>query len=182
MLLVTTTPVNQWYSELLAGPWSEPKGDILIVLGADGPGGGIIGAESYWRSFYAVLVWREGGFRSIVLSGGRGAAESMRDFLLFEKVPADRILIENHSSSTRENAVFTAAMLRGVPGRKVLLTSDFHIYRSVRAFGKAGLDVTPRRIPDALKRNGQWMERWPVFLDLMAETAKIVGYRVRGWI
>jgi uncharacterized SAM-binding protein YcdF (DUF218 family) len=182
MLLVTTTPLLRWYAQWLAGPWYEPQGDILILLGADTPSDGIIGPVTYWRSFYAVLAWREGGFRTIVVSGGEGIAESIRDFLVYEKVPADKIVIENRSVSTHENAIFTAAIVRGMPGRKVLLTSDFHVYRSVRAFDKAGVEVTPRPIPYALKRSNLWTERWPVFLEMAMETAKILDYRIRGWI
>src|SRR5271155_2605414 len=89
MALVTFTPVIKWYAGLLSGPWYEPQGDTLILLGADNPDSGFIGPASYWRSWYAVRVWREGGFRLIVVSGGDGIAESIREFLLFEQVPAD---------------------------------------------------------------------------------------------
>jgi uncharacterized SAM-binding protein YcdF (DUF218 family) len=182
MVLVTATPLIRWYAQWLAGPWYEPKGDVLILLGADEANMGIVGAATYWRSLYAVLAWREGGFRSVVLSGGHGIAESMRDFMVFHGVPADKIVVENQSTSTRENAIFTAAIVRGMPGKKVLLTSDFHVYRAVRALRKAGVEVTPRPIPYALKRTNLWAERWPVFLEMAVETAKILDYRIRGWI
>jgi uncharacterized SAM-binding protein YcdF (DUF218 family) len=182
MVVVTATPVIRWYAQWLAGPWYEPKGDILILLGADDAANGILGAATYWRSFYAVMAWREGGFQSIVVSGGHGIAESMRDFMVSQGVPADKIVVENRSTSTRENAIFTAAIVRGMPGNKVLLTSDFHVYRAVRALRKAGVEVTPRPIPYALKRTNVWTERWPVFLEMAVETAKIVDYRVHGWI
>ena len=127
-------------------------------------------------------MWRVGGVWLIVGGGGGGVAESMREFMKVEKVHADKILLENRSVSTRENALFTAALVKDIPGRKVLLTSDFHVYRSVRALKKAGIDVTPRPIPYAMKRANAWMDRWPLFLDLSGETAKIAVYRLRGWI
>jgi hypothetical protein len=40
----------------------------------------------------------------------------------------------------------------------------------------------PRPFPDALKRANSWRQRWPVFLDLVAETAKIGYYLARRWI
>ena len=40
----------------------------------------------------------------------------MRDFLLFERVPADKIVLENRSLSTRENALFAAPLLKNPAG------------------------------------------------------------------
>jgi len=181
-VLVTTTPVTKWYGSVLAGPWLEPDGDVLIVLGSDGPNSGFIGLASYWRSVYAVRVWKAGTFRTLVVSGGSGVADSMQEFLTFEGVPADKIVLERRAQSTRENALFTADLVKSMPGRKVLLTSDFHVYRSERAFRKAGVEVTPRFFPYALKRAQNWADRWPLFLELGTETAKITWYRLRGWI
>ena len=182
VLVVTATPVGSWYARTLAGPWNDPDGDILIVLGADDPNDGYIGAATYWRSVYGARAWREGHFRTIVVCGGLGVAESMRDFLLFEHVPADKIVLENRSLSTRENALFAAPLLKNMPGRKVLLTSDFHMYRSFRVFKKVGIEAEPRPIPYALKYSSDWSQRWQVFLGLMIETAKIAVYRLRGWM
>ena len=64
----------------------------------------------------------------------------------------------------------------------MLLTSDYHMLRAKRAFLKLGVVVQPRPIPDALKRATNWQGRWPVFLDLVSETTKILYYRARGWI
>lgn len=182
LLVVTATPVGSWYARALAGPFNDPDGDILILLGAENANDGYIGASTYWRSVYGARAWREGHFRMIVVCGGSGIAELMRDFLVFEHVPADKIVVENRSNSTRENALFAADLLKNMPGRKVLLTSDFHMYRSFRAFQKAGVEVEPRPIPDALKRGNAWTQRWQVFVEMTTETAKIVGYRLRGWI
>ena len=65
---------------------------------------------------------------------------------------------------------------------KVLLTSDYHMYRAHRVFAKQGIQVEPRPIPDVLKRGAGWRGRWPAFLDLLTESAKILYYRARGWI
>jgi len=181
-MLVTFTPLTRWYAQALSGPWQQPQGDVLIVLGADEPSYGYIGLASYWRSVYAVRAWREGTFHTVVISGGRGIANSMKEFMVFNGVPGANILTETRSESTRENAIYTAPVLKSLPGRKVLLTSDFHVYRSVRAFRKAGIDVAPEFFPYAAKRVSNWLDRWPLFLELNLETLKIVVYRARGWI
>ena len=97
-------------------------------------------------------------------------------------MPREAIQIETLSMSTHENAMRVAELLTQVRGRKVLLTSDYHMFRAYHAFKKAGLEVLPRPFPDARKRAVGWAGRWPVFLDLVMETAKIGYYRVRGWI
>ena len=153
-----------------------------MVLGAEGPTGDFIGLGTYWRCVYAVRVWRTGGFNTLVVSGGGGIAESMRRFVEFEGVPSDRIIVEKRSASTRQNALFTAEIVSRIPGRKVLVTSDMHTYRSVRAFHKAGIPVEPRFFPYVLKVYNNWPSRWMLFVELCVETAKIVWYWTQGWI
>lgn len=186
VVLVTVTPLVSWWAGVLAGPWEDPNGDILIVLGGSLLGDGVMGPSSYWRSTYAVLAWGEGSFHRVVVSGGGPAgtsiAEPMRDFLECRGVPRTAIEIEARSRSTHENALYVAELLAGISGRKVLLTSDYHMFRAYRAFKKAGLEVLPRPFPDARKRASNWTGRWPAFLDLVEETLKIGYYYARGWI
>lgn len=183
---VAALPIDEMWLGRTVGPWNDPKGDILIVLGAESMND-MMGPSSYWRAVYAVRVWRDGGFRQVVLSGGTsngGApiAEQMRDFLVCHGVPAAAILLEARSIDTHENAVFTTSLLASDGGRKVLLTSDTHMFRAYRAFRKAGMAVEPRPFPDAGKRIGRWTNRWGVFLDLCGEAGKTAYYRMRGWI
>jgi uncharacterized SAM-binding protein YcdF (DUF218 family) len=73
-------------------------------------------------------------------------------------------------------------MVASMPGKKVLLTSDFHMYRAIRVFRKLGVDVTPMPVPDVLKSAKHWNARFPAFETLVVESTKIVYYRLRGWI
>ena len=186
-VLVTFTPINFWWASHLAGAWNDPVGEILIVPGGDSVQGSI-GFSSYWRSVYAVHAWKEGGFQTVVVCGGGGSAgqpsiaEQMRDFMVAEGVPAAAVRVETESQSTHENAIKSKPLLDQLPGRKVLLTSDYHMFRAYRAFRKAGIDVQPRPFPDAIKQSMSRLNRWPVFLGLCMETGKIGYYFVRGWI
>ena len=180
------TPIDRWWIRFLAGPWNDPKGDVLIVLGADAVRD-VIGAASYWRSVYAVRVWRDGGFREVIVCGGPGGGEAaiserMRDFMVSQGVPAAAIRVETQSHSTHENALYSKASIDSLPGRKILLTSDYHMFRAYRVFRKAGIDVEPRPLPDAAKQISSWETRWSVFVNLCAETLKIGYYFARGWI
>ena len=185
-VIATVTPIDAWWAYRLAGPWNDPKGEVLVVLGGDTVQGAI-GLSSYWRSVYAVHVWRQGGFRNIVVCGAGiepsvSTASQMRDFMVTQGVPAAAIQIETESRNTHENALQAKPLLDQIPGRKVLLTSDYHIFRAYRAFRKAGIDVQPRPFPDALKQSTSWGNRWQVFLGLCLETVKIGYYYLRGWI
>ena len=183
--VVTATPLDAWWARRLAGPWFNPQGDTLIVLGGSMLDQGILGQSSYWRSVYAVLTYRQGHFRRILISGGppnEPAAEAMKQFLVAEGVPAGIVATETASRSTRDNALAVRRLLAGDSSRKVLLTSDYHMYRASRAFAKAGVAVTPVPFPDVIKQATRWSGRWPAFLELCGETVKIGYYYVRGWI
>lgn len=182
LILVTAVPCTSWWALWLAGPWAEPDGEVLVVLAGDAPVTGIIGQSSYWRALYAVRVWRSKHYRTIVVAGGNGTGESVRDFLICQAVPTSIIEVENRSSSTYENALSTADLLKRLPGRKVLLTSDYHMRRALAVYKRLGIELVPCPIPDAIKHSGFWWNRWSVFLRLVVETAKIAGYRGRGWI
>jgi len=202
VVLVTCTPLVGWWAVQLAGPWSDARGDRLIVLTGNILSNGIIGETSYWRSAYTVMTWREGGWRQVIVSGGGGGAalpvgEAMKIFLQTGGIPPDAILTDSQSLSTRESALNLARILTQIPGtqtpgaqipgaqtpgRTILLTSDYHMFRAVRALRKTGVMVIPRPIPDATKRAGSWNLRWDVFQDLLIETSKIAYYRARGWI
>jgi uncharacterized SAM-binding protein YcdF (DUF218 family) len=185
-LAVTFTPLVFWWGTALAGPWGDPKGDTLVVLAGSSMGSDIMGASTFWRCVYALLIYREGGVRRIITSGGgeagRPVAEIMRDYLEGSGVPRGIILVEPRAVSTRESALFLRPILQGMPGRVVLLSSDYHMFRATRAFHKAGIDVLPRPIPDARKRAMSWNRRWDAFQDLVIETTKIGYYFLRGWI
>lgn len=184
VLVITFTPLVFWYATWLAdraGPWNVPQGDILIVLSASAGPDGLLARDSYLRASYGVLAWREGHFRKIIVCG-RDAGPEMRKFMIFSGVPAEAIVVEQESISTHENATFAAAMLRGEPGRKMLLTSDYHMYRAAACFRRAGLDIDTLPIPDVRKYYNGYVFRWPIAADLLKETAKIIYYRWEGWI
>src|SRR6202047_1245733 len=182
-VFVTATPIDDGWIKWLAGPWNNSKGDVPVVLGSDAIED-VIGWSSYWRSVYAVRAWREGVFREVVVTAGSlngqvPAAERMRDFMASQGIPASAIRVEGAAQSTRENALKSKVLLDNLSGRKVLLTSDYHMFRAYRVFRKAGLAVEPRPFPESAKRANIWNLRWPVFLDLCQEMAKSAYYYLR---
>ena len=179
-VLVVFTPIVSWWARAYSGPLDRPGGDILIVLSAASDNNGGISYSSYWRARFALLAWQTGGFKKIVISGGGGPG--ILNFLAAYGVPRQDMTAEWKSTSTRENAIQTSRILDGMPGRKVLLTSDFHIFRAVRVFRKLGVDVTPMPVPDAIQTRENFLGRFSAFETMANESAKIVYYELRGWM
>ena len=179
-VLTISTPLVSWWARAYAGPIDRPHGDVLILLSAAADDKGGVSYSSYWRARYAVLAWQSGNFKKILVSGGGGPG--IENFLAASGVPRGAIISEWHSTSTRENAIEAGRLLQGIPGKKVLLTSDFHMYRALRVFRKMGLDVSPMPAPDALHAAQNWYGRFGVLENLLVESAKIIDYRVHGWI
>ena len=134
----------------------NPSGDVIVLLGGgatkgtpdiDGTGGLLEGSST--RLLAAVRLYHRlhipilftGGK---VLEGGASEAEIARRNLLGLGVPEKDILLETKSRTTGENARFTAEMLRERGfSAPLLVTSAFHMKRSVLNFENNGISVTP---------------------------------------
>ncbi|MEW6642816.1 MAG: YdcF family protein [Pseudomonadota bacterium] len=103
-------------------------------------------------------------------------------------VARDRVILESRSRTTDENAVFTRELLTPKPGERwLLVTSAFHMPRSVAAFRAAGFDVEPypvdwglRGWSDALvpmDTLGQGLRRADLALH---EWMGLIAYRLSG--
>jgi uncharacterized SAM-binding protein YcdF (DUF218 family) len=88
----------------------------------------------------------------LVLSGGEGdvfpvgypEARATLGFVLDEGIARDRVITEERSRSTHENAIFSKALVRPRQGEAwVLITSAFHMPRAVGCFRAAGWPVIP---------------------------------------
>lgn len=178
VLVVTLTPFTGWWAHALAGPFqAPPEGIPLVVLGGASSADHLLGEGSYLRALYAVRFAHESCTTSLIFCG-RGAAVDMAALVRALGSPVS-IGTEDKSSSTRENALFARPLIHGPVA---LVTSDYHMYRALRVFRKAGIDCTAVPAPDAMKRSAHWSGRWPAFLDLAEEMAKIAWYKVRGWM
>ena len=75
--------------------------------------------------------------------GGPSEAERARQFYESFRIPAAQVRYEAESRNTYENAVFTAKVLGVNPqDRWLLMTSAWHMPRSMATFEKAGWNVT----------------------------------------
>jgi len=90
---------------------------------------------------------------------GDSEAEVMKAVLLELGVPSDRIFTETQSRTTAENASKLAAMERF--GRIILVTSAYHLPRSVWLFERAGFQPVPA--PADYRNGGRELSVWSFF-------------------
>ncbi len=114
----------------------------------------------------------------IVYSGGTGnliaglRAEAPVMGQLFEQlgIPRERIVLETRSRTTDENARFTRELVAPEPGERwLLVTSAYHMPRSIGVFRKAGFAVEPYPVD---WRTGGWIDAWMPFDKLSAGLAR----------
>lgn len=114
------------------------------------------------RAATAAEAYRELGCRVPVIPCGgytkgrtRTEAEVMRELLMKAGVPDSDIVLENESKTTIENFSNAIKLLDGASGKRVLVvTSDFHIRRSVLIARHMGLHA--KGYPAILEHDDVW--------------------------
>jgi uncharacterized SAM-binding protein YcdF (DUF218 family) len=131
-----------------------------------------------------VLVSGEGGFFPV----GYSEARATLGFVVDEGIAPARILLEEKSRSTHENAVYTKELFRPAPGETwVLVTSAYHMPRAVASFRGAGWSVIPYPVDFKVDPRTGLNPNFNLLDGLTASTLAgkewtgLVGYRVMGW-
>ena len=121
----------------------EKDKDFLIVLGcgirADGTPSPILRGRLDRALRFAEAQAAEGGKAPVfVVSGGQGPDEpqseaaSMRDYLLAQGIPDNRIILEDRSTDTAENMRFSKELICAVDsaGKVAYATTNYHVFRA----------------------------------------------------
>jgi uncharacterized SAM-binding protein YcdF (DUF218 family) len=180
--------------ERFARPAGLPQSvDGIVVLG-----GGFEGAVNLARGGYemnsggdrfveAAILARRYPTAKIVVTGGTGAlilkgegdADTAPRLLTALGVAPERLILENRSRNTFENAAFTKELVTPQPGETwLLVTSAFHMPRSRALFRKAGFDVLPW--PVDYRTSGE--EGFGLFRDNAADALQNTTVAIREWI
>jgi len=157
-----------------------------------------LGKDTAFNLLEASRVYRLLGQAWIVASGGATDSEKprtpdseiMRDSLVKLGVPADRVVLESRSNNTREQAMFTAEILRQRNVKTiVLVTAPEHMGRAVGTFEALGFTVVPSVSAFKAPERGSLWERlrpsrgallqsdWAVY-----EYLARVYYWLQGWL
>ena len=133
--------------ESLAAPSEEA--DYIIVLGA-AVRGETPSLAMRERVEAAVEFLRAHPDCKAVLSGGKGRgesvteAEAMRRLIVAEGISADRLILEQKSTSTRENLKFSFEAILddgGDPATAAVVSSEYHICRAKMIARGLGVEV-----------------------------------------
>ena len=129
-LVIEGMIMNKFASKPAAGA------DYCIILGAQWKENG----PSYVlkeRLDAALEYLKENEGTIAIVSGGQGANESiseaagMRSYLLEAGIPDERIIVEDKSSNTYENLVYSGTYMDRANQRCVLVTNNFHMFRAL---------------------------------------------------
>lgn len=152
-----------WFGDLLIRslesrytPPTNPSGDVIVMLGGGAladvqgvHGNGQLSGNAANKLLMVTQLYHRTHL-PIILSGGQvyettgNESEIGKSILLSMGIPEDKIIIENSSRNTTENAMFTKKIIEAYGFNKlILVTSAFHMQRSVLQFNKVGLEVTP---------------------------------------
>ena len=98
-------------------------------------------------------LYQSGIIRKIIISGGSAAilfkepseADSLKKEFLLSGVKEEDIIIDSRSRSTYENALYTKKLKDSFNLKPpyILITSAFHMPRSLKVFKKQNIDVVP---------------------------------------
>ncbi|MGN7190436.1 YdcF family protein [Curtobacterium sp. SAFR-003] len=125
----------------------------VVVHGAGLRADGTVTPLLRGRLDRGVQAWRaevaRGNRPLLVPSGGQGSDEvraeatAMREYLLDQGVPAEDVLAEDRSTTTRENIERSVELLRdaGRTGPLLLVTSDYHVLRTASLARRLGADA-----------------------------------------
>lgn len=162
------------------------KADAIAVFSGDnGP-----------RTEKGVELLKEGYADYLILSGGKvyddvTMAELMKNHAIKLGVDESKILIDDESATTNENADFTADIIEENNFKSVIVvTSDYHTRRSKLAMEKAlentlidgekvFVSVTPSKEE---KFTTKWWTSGNSVIMVISEYLKLAGYWVKGYI
>ncbi|MBA4053280.1 MAG: hypothetical protein C0490_01070 [Marivirga sp.] len=169
-------------------PLLKPDDRVYFQRGAD-------------RVTHTVQLYKLGLIKKILISGGSGMllnedepeANKFRKAMVMMGVPTDDIYIENETRNTYESAVEVKPMLDSLQYQAqdcLLITSAFHMRRSLACYRKAGLEIESFSTdfyahPRFFHVDGLLIpkiEAMTIWHKLIKEWVGLVAYKLAGYI
>jgi len=205
LVAVATLPVGLWLARPLEERFARPTmlpasvAGIIVLGGAQDPPvaqarGVLATKESAERLIEAAALAQRYPDALLVFSGGDGTllqrgneGEVNRRFVDLAGLNEGRILYEERSRNTWENALFTRALVQPEPGQTwLLVTSAAHVPRSIGIFRRIGWAVLPFPVDYETRGGLDWPSRLEASerleeLDAAArEWVGLLAYRLMG--
>ena len=113
------------------------------------------------RIRHGLDLYRQGYAPKLIFTGGFGGARARfsesqvaRRYALKQKIPADAILIETKSRTTRQNLVEAKVLMKQNDLHKVIVVSDpLHMARALRLSQELGIDALASSTPSTRFRS-----------------------------
>jgi uncharacterized SAM-binding protein YcdF (DUF218 family) len=125
----------------------KPEAFVVLSGYVEGSETGVdhrLGRDTLVRCAYAAWLHRKWRWVPVVVTGNRLITNLMRVQLAAQGVPEEMIWTEPQSTSTAENAIYSARLLREKNIRRIaLVTEGFHMLRAEACFRKQGFEVQP---------------------------------------
>lgn len=163
---------------VLGGAIDPERSQARGSLEMDASGERIITMLQLARRYPAARIVFSGGSANLIeepVPEAPIAGDLLEDF----GTPRGRVALESESRTTAENAAYTRKLVAPKPGERwLLVTSAFHMPRSIGAFRKAGFDV--EAYPVDWRTRG-WRDGLEPFTTLSAGLAR-TDAAVHEWI
>ena len=137
------SPLENQYQPVQKGDLN--KADIILLL-LGGKEAGVLRASEVIRIYTANFQFPISKFQIIVsgtdpINPQRKEAEEVKEFLIEWGIPAENIILEEKSRTTKESAQNLKEVIGNSPF--FLVTSAYHMKRSVETFKKLGFNPIP---------------------------------------
>ena len=151
--------------------------------------------EASERLIEGVRLYKNGEVNVLLITGGAAdtgypsfnEGEHLKKLAIELGVPERDIILEAQARNTHENAFYTAQLV-DEDQSLILITSAFHMRRSIACFEKQGLDVRPYPVDHKVLGSFQYQDLLPnveAFLKwniLIKELVGMMMYRMVGYI
>lgn len=197
VVVLTTYPMGDVLLERLEARFSAPTElpseiDGIIILG----GGEQLQSSTSWqlpqmgeggdryltaavlaKEYPDKTVWVSGGSNKLSVASHQQVAEIHRQLLDMAGVPETQIRIEQNSRNTFENIKNLTQILPNKSGQYLLVTSAFHMPRTMGISQRLGLNVIPYPVDYRSQRSAQ--RQFDIALFAHLETLELA---LREWL
>lgn len=171
-----------------------PTADAIVVLGggelphfSSGDSNDVT-SERTTRVGFGLQLFRAGRAPIMLLTGGDREAAQMAALLQRQGVPVTALRTETTSTTTYQNALYSAPLLRAENLRRILLvTSAIHMPRAAASFRKQGLKVIAAPVPRLAApthASGTWVPRRSTLNQTrhyLREYLGLLAYKLCSW-
>lgn len=194
VVVLAAAALWQWPTDWLMTPLviheSDRRADVIIVLGSGTKkNGNHLPAQAKDRAQMGLILLANGEAPMMIVSGGLDTntklveADMMAQYAVAIGAMADRIIKEEKSHDTYENAVNSLAIMKARAWNTALVvTSPYHTKRACAIFRKQKADVRCIVAPFYLADRATPIERISNFRSVVREYAAWVFGWIRGYV